>query len=84
MVRKLVLVEYEIRIQSIPFIFLNLVPTWDASKFYHSQVEHPHRNRLELKIPFLATMVYVSYCLFSSYGILTSIREVLRSLGSGM
>ena len=29
-------------------------------------------------------MVYVGYCLFSSYGIPTSIREVLWSLGGGM
>ena len=43
-----------------------------------------HRSRLELWIPCFDNMVYVGYCLFSSYGILNSIREVLRSLGGGM
>ena len=51
---------------------------------YPWHVEHSHRSRLELLIPCLSIMVYVGYCLFSSCGILTSSREVLRSLGSGM
>ena len=81
MVREVVLVKNETRLQSMPFILLNHVPTWDVSKFYHWKVEHPHRSRLELGISCLAIMVYVGYCLFSSRGILTSIREVL---GGGM
>ena len=64
-VKEVVLVNNETRLQSMPFIFFNRVPKWDVSKFYHWQVEHPHRSRLELRIPFIATMVYVDYCLFS-------------------
>ena len=71
MVREVVLVKYETRIQ-----FLNHAPTWSVSKFYHWQVEQPHRSRIELQIPCLAIMVYVGYCLFSSYVIHISIREV--------
>ena len=77
MVKEVVVVMNETRSQSMPFIFLNHVPTRDVSKFYHLQLEHPHQSGLELQISCLATMVYVIYCLFSSCGLLTSIREVL-------
>ena len=76
-VREVVLVNYETRLQRMPFKFLDHVPTWDVSMFYHWKVEHPHRSRLELQIPCLAIMVYVVYSPFSSCGILTSIREVI-------
>ena len=48
------------------------------------QIEHPHRSRLELRIPCLAIIVNISYSLFSSCGILTSIIDVLSSLVGGM
>ena len=54
------------------------------SYFYPWKVEHPHQSMLVLRIPCLAIMVYVYYCLFSSYWVPTSIREVLGSLGRGM
>ena len=73
---RVVLVKYETGIQSMPFLFLNHVPIWDASKFYHWQVEQPHRGRIERRMPCLAIMVYVVYCPFLSYGIPISIREV--------
>ena len=47
MVRKVVLVNYDTRLQSFPLIFLNHVPTWDVSMFYHSQVEQPYQSRIE-------------------------------------
>ena len=59
MVREVFLVKNDTRLQSMPFIFLNRVATWDVSKLYYWQVEHPHRSRLELRIPFLAIMFYV-------------------------
>ena len=68
----------------MPFIFLNHVPTWYVSKFYPWQIEQPHQSRIEHWIPCLAIMVYVVYCLFSSYGIPTRIREFLRSLGGSV
>ena len=77
MVREVDLIMNEPIIQNTPFIFLNHLLTLDVSKFFHWTVEHPHRSRLDLRIPYLAIMVYVSYFLFSSYGILTSNREVL-------
>ena len=76
MVRLVARVMYETILQSMPFIFFNHVPTWDVSKFYHWQVEHPYLSRLELWIKCFASIVYVAYCLFSSCGIPTSIREV--------
>ena len=77
MVREVVLSKYETRLQSLPIIFPNHVTTWDVSKFFHWQLDNPHRNRLELRIPCLYTMVYVGYCLFSSYGMPTSTKEVV-------
>ena len=77
MVREVVLAMNETRIKSMPFIFLNHMPTWDMDKFYHWQVEHPHRSRLELRIPCFATMVYVGYFLASSCEIPIRIREVV-------
>ena len=77
MVRELVLVKNDTRLQSMPFIFLNHVSIWDVSKFYHWEVGHPHRSRLKLRIPCLTIMVYVGYCLLTSCAILTSIREVI-------
>ena len=76
MVREVVLVKNETRLQSMPFIFLNHVPTWDVYKFYDWEVEQTHRSRIELQIPCLAIMVNVDYCLFSTYGIPIRIREV--------
>ena len=58
------------------FILLKKFPTGDVSMFYHWQVEEPHQIRIELWIPYLGIMVYVGYCLFSSYGIHISIRGV--------
>ena len=59
MVRKVVLVNYDTRLQIFPLIFLNHVPTWDVSMFYHSQVEQTHRSRIEIKIPCHDIIVYV-------------------------
>ena len=84
MVREEVQLKDETRLQSTPFTFLNHVPTWDVSKFYRWQVEHPHWSSLELWISCFATMVFVAYFLFSSNGIPTNIREVLLSLGGCM
>ena len=41
-VKEVVLVNNETRLQSMPFIFLNNVVTWDVSKFKHRKVQHPH------------------------------------------
>ena len=79
MVRKVVLEKSENRLQCIP-IFLSHMPTRDVSKFNPSQLEQRHRSRIEIKIPCLAIMVYVGYCLFSSCGILTSNRELYEVL----
>ena len=81
---EVVLVEYDTRLQSTPFIFFKHVTTLDVSYFYPWQVDHPHQSGLKLWIPCFDNMVYVDYCLFSSCQILTRIREVLWSLGSGM
>ena len=49
------------------------------SKFYHCQVEQPHRSSIELRFYVLLSwsMLVISY---SYHGILTSTREVLWSL----
>ena len=77
MVRGVFLVKYETRLQSMLFKFLKHLPTWDVYKFYNLKVEHPHWSRLELRIPCLSIDVYVSNSLCLSFGIPTSINEVL-------
>ena len=75
---KVCISSYRMRLEvKKPFVFLNHVSIWDVSKLYYWQVEHPLLSRLQLRIPSLNTMVYVAYCLFSSYGIPTSVGKVL-------
>ena len=78
MVGEVFLVKNDTILQRMPSIFLNHMSTWDVSKLYHWQVEHPHRSRIEQRITCFATMVCLSYCLFSSYGYLLELEKFYK------
>ena len=83
-VRGVVLIKDEIRVHINPSYSLTMCLHGMCPSSTIVKQNTLHRSRLQVLIPCLATIVYVGYCLFSLYGIPTSIGEVLSSLGAGM